>query len=120
LALAPSAALGWSSNGLLICRLPVNPRSAACKRVVKTKVRGLGQRRGVMACGVVAMKGVGLVLLCGAVPLAAYVLALILDDSPGGTIAVYAYLASLAVWGAAMVLSIGIALVRLLRRRMGK
>jgi hypothetical protein len=95
-------------------------RSAAAKRVVKAKVRGLGQRRGVMVCGVVAMKGVGLVLLCGAVPLAAYVLALILDESPGGTIAAYAYLASLAVWGAAMVLSIGIALVGLLRRRMGK
>jgi hypothetical protein len=68
----------------------------------------------------VAMKGVVLVLLCGVVPLAAYVLTLALDDSNGGTIAAYAFMASLAVWGAAMLLSIGIVLVGLLRRRLGK
>jgi len=42
------------------------------------------------------MKGLIIVLLCGAVPLFAYLLAAILDDTMNGTVAAYTFLATLA------------------------
>jgi hypothetical protein len=66
------------------------------------------------------MRGLLIVLLLGAVPLCAYLLALIFDESIPGNVAAYTFLATLPVWGVAMVARIGLEVRRLVRRRWGR
>jgi len=65
------------------------------------------------------MRGLIIVLLSGAVPLVAYLLSAILDDTAGGNIAAYVFLASIGIWGTAMVIAIALIVVGLRRRRLG-